>query len=94
MVLAERVELDVLDDNHVMIGLAEEGRAEYGYGVFGIAACEFEPCASDAYGRLEQSFALGVFAQEGKDLRVKCSERVLALLQLLLERVHGFSKWQ
>ena len=62
VVLAERVELDVLDHNHLVVVLMEHGRFEGGNRIHRIALGEFEEGACQPFRRTLQAFSCGVFA--------------------------------
>lgn len=62
VVLAERVELDVLDHNHLVVVLMEHGRFEGGNRIHRIALGKFEECACQPFRCALQSFSCGVFA--------------------------------
>ncbi len=63
VVLAEAEHFDVFDDDHLVVGDGEEGAFEQGFGVFGIAAGEELQGLADALGRVQETFALRVFAE-------------------------------
>ncbi len=67
VVLAEGVELDVLDDDHLLVVLVEHGAAENLLGLEVVAVGEEEHGLGDALGTFQQSLTLGVFAQELED---------------------------
>ena len=67
VVLAEGIEVDVLDDDHLVVVLVELGRVEHSHRVHGVTAGEGEHGLGNALGCLEQTFALGIFAQQLED---------------------------
>ena len=68
--LTERVEVNVLDDDHLAVVLLELGRIEYGAGVHTISSCQGLHGFGHTLGCLHQSFALGIFAQQSEYLTV------------------------
>ena len=59
------VELDVLDDHHVVVVLVENRAVEQGLDVLPVAAREELQGFGDAVGRPQQALPVGVFADEG-----------------------------
>ena len=72
MVLAKGIELDILDNHHVVILLIEKGRLQDGNGILGIAACQFHPCPGHALGSLYESLTFGILAQQGEYGTIVC----------------------
>ena len=70
VVLTERIEVDILDDDHLTILLAEHRRAEDLLRVFARSRGEEAHSLSDALGCLHQALTLGIFAQQAEDLVV------------------------
>ena len=70
VVLTERVEVDILDDNHLAILLTEHRRAEDLLRVFARSRGEEAHSLSDTLGCLHQTLTLGIFAQQAEDLVV------------------------
>ena len=70
MVLTERVEVDILDDDHLAILLTEHRRAEDLLRVFVCTRGEEAHSLSDTLGCLHQALTLGIFAQQTEDLVV------------------------
>ena len=64
MVLAEAVDLDVLDEHHLGVVLLEDGARGDALGVEAVAVGQELERLRDALGRLEQPLALGVLADE------------------------------
>ena len=64
MVLAEGIEFYVLHDDHIVVGLLEECRAQDGHGIFVVASGEFRPGTSHPARCLDKPFARRVFAQQ------------------------------
>ena len=62
VVFAERIELDVLDHNHLVVVLMEHGRLEGGNGIHRIALGEFEEGTCQPFWRALQSFSVGIFS--------------------------------
>ena len=70
VVLTERVEVDILDDNHLTILLTEHRRAEDLLRVFVRTRGEEAHSLSNTLGCLHQALTLGIFAQQAEDLVV------------------------
>ena len=64
MVLAERVEINILDYDHLLVVLLEEGGAEYGIGVFVVALSQELHGVTHAVRGAEQSLAFGILTDE------------------------------
>ena len=78
VVLAEGKEVDILDNDHLLIiFLLEHGGAEDGLGVFAVAFCQKLHRFSYSQRGFQQSLALGVFSQEGKDVSIMAGEGFL-----------------
>ena len=84
VVLAEGVEVDVLDDDHLAVVFLELGLIEYLDGVFVVASCEVGHSFCHTDGCLLQSFALRVFTDEGEQL----THPLLNIRQLLVVHRH------
>ena len=67
VMLTERIELDVLHDNHLLVVFMEHRRAQNRLGVEVVAIGEEEHGLGDALRALEQSLAFGILAQELED---------------------------
>lgn len=67
VVLAEGVEVNVLDDDHLVVVFVELSRVEHSHGVHRVAAGEGEHGLGHALGSLEQALALGILAQQLED---------------------------
>ena len=65
--LAQRIELDVLDNHHLLVGLAEHGAAQDGFGVLGIALEKILHGLGHALGCLGQTLAVHILAQQPDD---------------------------
>ena len=66
VVLAQRVELDVLYHYHLPVVLLKKCRAQNGFGVFLVTLCQELECLANAPRGLEQTFAMRVFARKRK----------------------------
>ncbi len=75
VVLAERVELDVLDQHHLLVLLAEHGRADDFERVFVVALGEERHRLGHPFGRLQKPLARRVLAQQTQDLAIMVFER-------------------
>ena len=71
VVLAQRIDLDVADDDHV-VGLdLEDGGFQQGGGVLLVAAGEIGPRGGGAFRGGFQAFAVGIFAHRDEHLAEK-----------------------
>ena len=70
VVLAHRVELDVLDQHHMSIVLAEECRLNDLLGILVVTLCHKGHCLSHTFGSFEQTFAVGILAEQSQNLAV------------------------
>ena len=70
VVLAERIELDVLDQHHLLVLLAEGGRADDFQRVGLVALREERHRLGHPFGGLDESFARRVLAQQAQNLGV------------------------
>lgn len=68
VVLAQGIEIDVLDDDHLITSLLmEDGSSEYGHRVLIVTTGEVSHGACHSEGSSLQSFSIGVLAQEFQD---------------------------
>ena len=67
VVLAQGIELDVLDDDDFAALVLEDGTVDDGVGVLVVAACVLDERFGGAHGRLGQTFAFWVFTDEFDD---------------------------
>ena len=70
VVLTERVEVDILDDNHLAILLAEHRRAEDLLRTLRAPEVRKRMALATRSGRLHQALTLGIFAQQAEYLVV------------------------
>ena len=70
VVLTERVEVDILDDNHLTILLAEHRRAKDLLRIFACSRGEEAHGLSHTLGRLHQALTLGIVTQQAEYLVV------------------------
>ena len=68
MVLAQRVEGDALDDDHLAVADVEDGAVDQPVRVDEVAAGQLEPHAVHPLGRAQQPLALRVLADLDQDL--------------------------
>ena len=64
VVFAEGIEVDILDDNHLVVVFVELSRVEHSHRVHRVSASKGEHGFCYPLGCFEQSFALGIFAQQ------------------------------
>ncbi len=79
MVLAQAVEVNVADDDHLAVAGLEQGVVEQGLGVNLIADEQFVVGAGDAVGRGQQPFACRVFAHGAQNSRHGVGHNALAV---------------
>ena len=69
-VFAQRVQLDVLEDHHLVVVRGKQCAVDDLFQVLLVAMTQVLHGLGGALGRIEQAFALGVFAQALEDLAV------------------------
>ena len=67
MVLAQGVELDVLDDDDLAALVLKDGAVNNGIGILVVAACVLDEGFGGAHGSLGQTFTVGVLTDEFDD---------------------------
>ena len=93
VVLAHREEVNVLHDDHLVVVFLEEGRVEHGVRVLGIATGENLHRLCQTHRRLQQSFTLGILAQELYDLFIMSGQLVEAVSEFCFW-IHIYNKVQ
>ena len=93
VVFAERVELDVLDEHHLPVLLAEHRRADDVERIFVVTFRQERHSLGHPFGGFQQPFARGVLAQQAQDLRIVefqrlDGRRVETLLLVVVFRLH------
>ena len=88
VVLAGAVELDVLDQDHLLVFLVEHGGADDLRPVFPITLGQVLKGLSDTLGRLEEAFTRFVFAEEAEDFfdmarNLLCDRAVVCVVLLV-----------
>ena len=93
VMLAKRVEFDVLDQHHLPVFFAERRRADDLERILVVTFRQERHGLSHAFGGLEQPFARGVFPQQAQDFRIMelqrlDGRRVETLLLVVILRFH------
>ena len=68
VVLAQREHLDILDDDHLVVGDVEHGRLQHFIGVLAVALGQLAHDLRVAHGGFAQSVPINVFAQASKNV--------------------------
>lgn len=92
MVLAEAVDLNVLDNDHFVVALVKEGVVDKVLDVDVVALCEEEQGLGVARRRVEEALAVGVLAdalEQGAHGAAHALQALLGLLGRLLSAVAG-----
>ena len=75
VMLAQRVQLDVLDDDHLIVVGGEQRAIDDVFNALLIAMTQVLHRFGGTFGRIEQAFAVGVFTQAHEDLTVMLWQR-------------------
>lgn len=67
VVFAKAEKLDVANNDHLFVVFQEFGTIEHCNGVHIVTASEGQHCLCDTFGSFEETFAIGVFAEEVED---------------------------
>lgn len=90
MVLAETLNLNVLDNDHFVMALVEEGPVDEVVNVYLVALCEEEQSLCVARGGVDEALAVRVLAdalEQGADGAAHAVEAVVCVGGVLLEAV-------
>ena len=70
MMLAEREEINVFDDDHLAVVFLEECVGKHLLGIHFIAPCEHFHGLGHSHRRFEQSLSAGIFSEQSENLAV------------------------